>query len=129
MREKSYSEVVGGGSGKILYTLSTLKRIGLLDSAKALRSKNTCKAWALGMDGQHGGMTNELDEYPSVCNKSIQAQSTDIQAPIPAELFRAHPLTDFRDLSGRAIEHLGRLGFPLYKAREAMVDAFGFPAG
>lgn len=107
--------VIGGGSKKILYTLGTLRRIGLRHSAKALRSNNTCKACALGMGGQHGGMTNELDEFPAVCNKSVQAQSTDIQPPIPHALFERHGLADFRELSGREIEHLGRLDTPLYK--------------
>lgn len=67
------------------------------------------------MGGQKGGMTNELGEYPSVCNKSIQAQSTDIQAAIPESVLTC-PLQDFRDLDGHEMEHLGRLGVPIYKA-------------
>ena len=110
--------IVGGGPKKVLYTLRTLSRIGLLNSTKALKSRNTCKACGLGMGGQHGGMTNELDEFPSVCNKSIQAQSTDIQPPIPEELF-AHSLTDFQALSAHELEHLGRLNTPLYKAADS----------
>ncbi len=108
--------IVGGGPKKVLYTLQTLARIGLKDSAKALKANNTCKACGLGMGGQKGGMTNELNEFPSVCNKSIQAQSTDIQPPIPSALFEQHSLDDFRDLSSRELEHLGRLDTPLYKA-------------
>lgn len=107
--------IVGGGTKKVLYTLSTARRIGLLDSAKALTANNACKACGLGMGGQRGGMTNELGEFPSVCNKSIQAQSTDIQPPIPDEVF-SHTLAEFRDLSARELEHLGRLGRPIYKA-------------
>jgi molybdopterin-dependent oxidoreductase alpha subunit len=107
-------KIVGGGPKKVLYTLKTVARIGLLNSAKALNSHNTCKACGLGMGGQRGGMTNELDEFPSVCNKSIQAQSTDIQPPIPAEIF-AHTLDDFAQLSAYELEHLGRLDTPLYK--------------
>ncbi len=107
-------KIVGGGPKKVLYTLMTVARIGLLNSAKALNSKNTCKACGLGMGGQRGGMTNELDEFPSVCNKSIQAQSTDIQAPIPNEIF-GHTLEDFAQLSAHELEHLGRLNTPLYK--------------
>ena len=108
-------KIVGGGPKKVLYTLMTVARIGLLNSAKALNSRNTCKACGLGMGGQRGGMTNELDEFPSVCNKSIQAQSTDIQAPIPQEIFD-HSLDDFAQLSAHELEHLGRLNNPLYKA-------------
>ena len=107
--------IVGGGPKKVLYTLKTVARIGLLNSAKALNSHNTCKACGLGMGGQRGGMTNELDEFPSVCNKSIQAQSTDIQAPIPLEIFE-HTLNDFAQLSAHELEHLGRLNTPLYKS-------------
>ncbi|MFO1388617.1 FdhF/YdeP family oxidoreductase [Cellvibrio sp.] len=107
-------KIVGGGPKKVLYTLKTVARIGLLNSAKALNSRNTCKACGLGMGGQRGGMTNEKDEFPSVCNKSIQAQSTDIQEPIPREIFE-HTLEDFAQLSAYELEHLGRLNTPLYK--------------
>lgn len=110
--------IVGGGIKKVLYSLQTLQRIGLLSSGKALSSRNACKACGLGMGGQQGGMTNERGEFPSVCNKSIQAQSTDIQPPIPTELFQ-HELTDFQQLSAYELEHLGRLDSPLYKAAGA----------
>lgn len=108
-------QIVGGGPKKVLYTLKTIARIGLLNSTKALTSRNTCKACGLGMGGQLGGMTNEKKEFPSVCNKSIQAQSTDIQPAIPLELFQ-HSLDDFKQLSGYEMEHLGRLNNPLYKS-------------
>src|SRR3989337_899383 len=98
--------VVGGGPKKVLYTLATVGRIGVGKAAKALTAKNTCKACAYGMGGQMGGMTNELGEFPSVCNKSVQAQSTDIQPAIPDEAF-LHPLSDLQQLSGREMEKLG----------------------
>lgn len=112
------SEVIGGGGKKVLYTLSTVKRIGLRNSAKALKARNTCKACGLGMGGQMGGMTNEKGEFPSVCNKSIQAQSTDIQPPIPADIFQ-HDIPALKQLTPRELEHLGRLGCPLYKAPDS----------
>jgi molybdopterin-dependent oxidoreductase alpha subunit len=108
-------QTVGGGIKKVLYALQTAQRTGLLNTAKALNSRNTCKACGLGMGGQRGGMTNELGEFPSVCNKSIQAQSTDIQPPIPPAVL-AHTLTELRELDGHELEHLGRLGDPIYKA-------------
>lgn len=111
-------KIVGGGPKKVLYTLRTVGRIGLMNSAKALNSHNACKACGLGMGGQRGGMTNELDEFPSVCNKSIQAQSTDIQPAIPLEVF-THPLTEFHQLSAYELEHLGRLNNPLYKPADS----------
>lgn len=110
------SHIVGGGPKKVLYTLATISRMGVGKAAKALTAKNACKACAYGMGGQRGGMTNELDEFPSVCNKSVQAQSTDIQPAIPLEIFQ-HELEDLRELSGRELEHLGRLGTPLFKRR------------
>lgn len=109
------TEIVGGGAKKILYTLKMAKRIGLKKSAKALTAKNTCKACGLGMGGQRGGMTNEVNDFPAVCNKSVQAQSTDIQAPIPGAIFD-HSITELQQLSGHQIEHLGRLNTPLYKS-------------
>lgn len=108
------SHIVGGGPKKVLYTLATIARMGVGKAGKALTAKNACKACAYGMGGQRGGMTNELDEFPSVCNKSVQAQSTDIQPAIPHEVF-GHPLADLQELSGREMEHLGRLGTPLFK--------------
>ena len=106
---------VGGGAKKILYTLNTVRRMGARTSAKALTAHNTCKACGLGMGGQHGGMTNELGEFPAVCNKSVQAQSSDTQAAIPEEVF-SHTLSEFRELSGREMDRLGRLNTPLHKA-------------
>lgn len=115
------SHVVGGGPKKVLYTLSTIGKMGVGKAAKALTAKNTCKACAYGMGGQHGGMTNELDEFPSVCNKSVQAQSTDIQPPIPEPIFE-HTIGELAELSGREMERLGRLGTPLF--RRAGSDRF-----
>jgi molybdopterin-dependent oxidoreductase alpha subunit len=111
-------DIVGGGASKILYTLKTVRKIGMLSSAKALSSNNACKACGLGMGGQRGGMTNESGEFPAVCNKSVQAQSTDIQAPIPAAVFK-HSLSDFRQLRAKQLEQLGRLNTPLFKARDS----------
>jgi molybdopterin-dependent oxidoreductase alpha subunit len=108
------SRIVGGGPKKVLYTLATIGQMGVGKAAKALTAKNTCKACAYGMGGQRGGMTNELGEFPSVCNKSVQAQSSDIQPPIPHPIFE-HDIDDLAELSGREMERLGRLGTPLFR--------------
>ena len=105
---------IGGGVKKVLYTLQTAQRIGLINAAKALSAKNACKACGLGMGGQRGGMTDELGTFPAFCNKSVQAQSTDIQPPIPHEVF-AHPIAELQELTGHELEHLGRLGSPIHK--------------
>lgn len=109
---------VGGGVKKVLYTLEKVSSIGIRKATKALVSNNTCKACGLGMGGQLGGMTNESGEFPSVCNKSVQAQSTDIQPPIPAPIFD-HTLDDLMALSEREMASLGRLNTPLYKAKDS----------
>ncbi len=110
--------VVGGGPKKLLYAADTILRMGVGKSAKALTAHNTCKACAYGMGGQMGGMTNELGEFPSVCNKSVQAQSTDIQPAIPASAFE-RPLRELQKLTGREMEKLGRLNTPLFKSAGA----------
>lgn len=107
--------IVGGGAKKLLYAADTILKMGVGKSAKALTAKNTCKACAYGMGGQRGGMTNELGEFPSVCNKSVQAQSTDIQPGIPHEIFD-HPIAELAGFSGREMERLGRLNTPLFRA-------------
>lgn len=106
---------VGGGVKKVLYTLDKVRSIGVARATKALVSKNTCKACGLGMGGQLGGMTNEAGEFPAVCNKSVQAQSTDIQPPIPGEVF-SHSIDDLKELNEREMASLGRLNTPLFKA-------------
>lgn len=108
------SHIVGGGPKKVLYTLATIGQMGVGKAAKALTARNTCKACAYGMGGQMGGMTNELGEFPSVCNKSVQAQSTDIQPAIPPAIFE-HTTEDLAELSGKEMESLGRLGTPLFR--------------
>ncbi|MEO8685715.1 MAG: molybdopterin-dependent oxidoreductase, partial [Devosia sp.] len=113
-----HKQIVGGGAKKVLYTLQTVGRMGVGKAAKALTSKNACKACAYGMGGQRGGMTNELGEFPSVCNKSVQAQSSDVQAAIPSPIF-THPIAELGELSGREMEKLGRLGMPIFKAAGA----------
>ncbi len=109
--------VTGGGIKKVIYTLQSVRRVGVRKAAKALTSHNACKVCGLGMGGQRGGMTNELGEYPSVCNKSVQAQLTDIQPPIHDAVF-GHPLAELKELDGHELEHLGRLGAPIFKARD-----------
>lgn len=114
MTKQPETQIVGGGVKKILYTLNTVRKIGVRSSAKALKGSNTCKSCGLGMGGQLGGMTNELAEFPSLCNKSVQAQSTDNRAAIPEAIFK-HSLDEFKQLSGREMESLGRLNTPLIK--------------
>ena len=111
-------QVVGGGLKKVLYTLTKVREMGVARATKTLVSNNTCKACGLGMGGQLGGMTNELGEFPSVCNKSVQAQSTDTQPSIPNAIFD-HTISELQELNERELASLGRLNTPLFKAAGA----------
>ena len=104
----------GGGLNKVLYTLKIARDSGWRPTTKALTANNTCKACGLGMGGQAGGMTNEAGEFPAVCNKSVQAQSSDLQAPIPAAIFQ-HSVQELAQLTEAQMNQLGRLTVPLFK--------------
>lgn len=90
------------------------RKAGWRPTAKALGANNTCKACGLGMGGQRGGMTNELGEFPSVCNKSVQAQSSDLQPPIPTAIFQ-HTIDELKMLTELEFNQLGRLDRPVMK--------------
>jgi len=109
------STPVGGGFKKVLYTASKLRGMGVGRGGRALRARNSCKACGLGMGGQLGGMTNELGEFPAVCNKSVQAQSTDLQPAIPRAVID-HGAAALAELDERELASLGRLDQPLYRA-------------
>lgn len=103
-----------GGWHAIFYSLRRARRAGgVLKVVRRLRSRNACKTCALGMGGQLGGMVNERGHFPEVCKKSIQAQTADMQAPIPESVFRSLSLARMARLSEREMEDLGRIGFPL----------------
>ncbi len=80
---------------------------------RRLRLRNACKTCALGMGGQRGGMVDERGHFPEVCKKSIQAQTADMQAPIPEDVIRTLSIERMAGLSERELEDLGRIGFPL----------------
>ncbi len=109
---------IGGGMKKVLYTLDKVRAMGIARATRTLVSRNTCKACALGMGGQAGGMTNELGEFPAVCNKSVQAQSTDAQPAIPDAIFE-HTIGELRELDERELASLGRLNSPLFKRADS----------
>lgn len=105
----------GGGFRLIRYSLQmATKAGGILKLYNALKSKNTCKTCAFGMGGMAGGMVNEIGESLQVCKKSIQAQTQDMQAAIPAGFFEKNSIEDLKKLSGHQLESLGRLIHPLF---------------
>src|SRR5688572_11256066 len=104
----------GGGWPAIFYTLRKMRRVGLLRSWRALRSKNACKTCALDMGGQFGGMVNEAGRFPEVCKKSIQAMAADMQGKIHPHFFDDFSLEKLRGFSPRELEAAGRLVQPLY---------------
>jgi len=107
---------VGGGLKAVRYVMSVAGQVGPRRLAEAVRSKNTCKACAFGTGGQRGGLHNEHNAGIEICNKNIQAQSSDLQPAIPRALFEDNTLAELAQLSGRELESLGRLAHPLYKA-------------
>ncbi|MFQ5822945.1 MAG: FdhF/YdeP family oxidoreductase [bacterium] len=110
----------GGGWPAIRYALDMAKKAGGLKKLySALKSSNTCKTCALGMGGKTGGMRNEIDQGFQVCKKSMQTQAQDMQAGIPKEFFERNSLKNLSQLSGRELEALGRLIYPLYLAKGA----------
>jgi len=71
-----------------------------------------------GLGGQKGGMVNEGGDFPEVCKKSFQAQLTDIQPPIPEELFAQKSIKELKTIAPIELERLGRLNTPLYKEKD-----------
>jgi molybdopterin-dependent oxidoreductase alpha subunit len=80
---------------------------------RALKSRNACKACALGMGGQLGGMVNERGKAFEVCKKSIQAMAADMQGPIHPHFFDDFSVERMRGLSPRELEAMGRLVTPV----------------
>jgi molybdopterin-dependent oxidoreductase alpha subunit len=126
-----------GGWHAIFYSLKRARRAGgIVNVVRRLRLRNACKTCALGMGGQLGGMVNERGHFPEVCKKSIQAQTADMQAPIPESLFQTTSISQLARLNERELEDLGRLGFPLiarpddtHFRRASWEDAIGLTAG
>ncbi|MEK7485390.1 MAG: histidine kinase, partial [Planctomycetota bacterium] len=106
-----------GGWAAIRYAVKVALQVGILPFSRAIFSKNACKTCALGMGGQQGGMINERGDFPEICKKSMQAQLTDIQPGISKSLFSQKSIEALKKLSGRDVERLGRLAFPIYKGK------------
>ncbi|SVA17929.1 uncharacterized protein METZ01_LOCUS70783, partial [marine metagenome] len=102
------------GFSSIFSSLKTARTVGYRKFFNAVRSRNTCKTCALGMGGQKGGMVNEAGSFPEICKKSIQAQLTDIQDPIPEKLFKDNTIAQFKAMRPIDLERLGRLNTPLW---------------
>ncbi len=104
----------GGGFGALFYSLKMANRAGgLWPMMRALFRRNTCKTCALGMGGQKGGLRDEKGHFPSVCNKSFQAQAADMRGAVPADFFERHSVEELRGWSPRQLESAGRLTQPL----------------
>ncbi len=71
------------------------------------------------MGGQKGGLVNEKGHFPAVCNKSFQAQASDMQGAIDSRFFAENDLDGLRSWTPRQLERSGRLVQPLYAAEGA----------
>ena len=109
-----FSKYIGGWKS-LFKTLEYMVSVGLLKSSKSVLSKNTCKTCAYGMGGSDGVLKNEAGDSIQICKKSVQAQLTDIQAPISVDFITKTPLEKLKKLPPRMIEKLGRLDQILYK--------------
>ncbi|PCK08442.1 MAG: histidine kinase [Alteromonadaceae bacterium] len=107
--------MIGGGFKAIRSVFNYARAIGPLKLYQSLRSKNACKACAFGTGGQNGGWYNETKKGLEFCNKNIQAHVSDIRPAIANTLFFERPISELAQLSGKALEDLGRLATPLYK--------------
>ncbi|MZH42286.1 MAG: FdhF/YdeP family oxidoreductase [Nitrospinae bacterium] len=103
-----------GGWGAVRYSMKMANRAGgLWPMLKALASRNNCKSCALGMGGQKGGMRDEKNHFPAVCNKSFLAQASDMQGTLPENFFEQFDLPTLSTWSPRQLELSGRLTQPV----------------
>jgi molybdopterin-dependent oxidoreductase alpha subunit len=110
----------GGGFPALAYVLRKGRQAGgLVALYRRLASRNACKACALGMGGQQGGMTNEAGHFPEVCKKSVQAQAADMHAVVDEAFLARTSLAQMQAMSSRQLEAAGRLAFPLVAERGA----------
>ena len=119
----------GGGLAAVRYTLAKAREAGgIVRLTRRMSTHNACKTCAVGMGGQQGGMRNEGGSFPEVCKKSVQAQASDMQAPIPESFFRERSVADLERLTSRELEHAGRLGFPiLWRRGDSHFRRIGWP--
>ena len=109
----------GGGWPAIWYSLRAARKSGgIIKFLQAMRSKNACKTCALGMGGQHGGMTDEAGKFPEVCKKSMQAMASDMQSGLTPAFFSNYGFDALRRFTPRDLEHMGRLVQPVYGGPE-----------
>ena len=109
--------MVAGGFKAIRSVASYTRQIGLFNLYKTITSKNACKACALGTGGQNGGVYNEQKKGLEICNKNIQAHTSDARGPISNTLYFEKSIQELAHLSGRQLEGLGRIATPLIKRK------------
>ena len=103
-----------GGWGTLWYSLKKSRLAGgLWPMMRALLTRNSCKSCALGMGGQKGGLRDEQGNFPSVCNKSIAAQASDMQGAVPPGFFQSNSLETLSTWDPLRLEYSGRIVSPL----------------
>ncbi|OCQ94334.1 oxidoreductase [Oscillatoriales cyanobacterium USR001] len=78
-----------------------------------LLHKSACLSCSWGAGGQKGGFTNEGGENLQRCMKSVEAIASEIQPPIPTNIFAQHNINELQELTSMAADRLGRLSFPM----------------
>ena len=82
---------------------------------QTLTHQSACLSCAWGTGGQNGGFRDELGEPLQRCLKSVEAISSELQPPVPAEVFAGRCLEQLQQLSSAACDQLGRLDRPLIR--------------
>ena len=65
------------------------------------------------MGGQRGGLRDEQGNFPSVCNKSIAAQASDMQGAVSPSFFQSNSLETLSTWDPLRLEYSGRIVSPL----------------
>lgn len=102
-----------GGFHAATYALKMARKSGnFKEFYKILKSKNTCKTCALGMQG----MKNEIGESFQVCKKAMQAVAHDLLKGINPEVFSNSSADELGSMRGIELEAMGRIVEPHYLA-------------
>ncbi|MGK7945148.1 MAG: FdhF/YdeP family oxidoreductase [Microcystaceae cyanobacterium] len=82
---------------------------------QTLNHKSACLACAWGTGGQKGGFINEEGESLQRCAKSVEAITSELQAPIEQEFWQQYTIEQLQQLTSQKCDRLGRLNYPLIK--------------
>ncbi|MGK7932979.1 MAG: FdhF/YdeP family oxidoreductase [Microcystaceae cyanobacterium] len=80
---------------------------------QTLSHKSACLSCAWGTGGQKGGFMNEEGETLQRCAKSVEAITSELQAPISLQFWQQYNIEQLQQLTSKDCDRLGRLNYPL----------------